>query len=72
MAARTTPSPVVFMFQPKRFTPVKANALKDWEKRLKERVGARVAARGLSTAIVDDGGTCCVSHCPDEDDCDID
>ena len=61
------PKPVVFMFQPTRFEVVKGEKLKEWEKLLQERVGFR--SRGGS---FEDGGTCCVSYCPDADDCDQD
>jgi hypothetical protein len=64
---RRAPQPVVFMFQPTRFRIVRAEKLKEWEGLMRTRVG-------LSDMTIGEGGTgtCCVSDCPDADDCDQD
>ena len=63
--------PVVFMFQPTRFEVVRGEKLKEWETLLRERVGLHLPVN-MPAAGGGGDGTCCVSYCPDADDCDGD
>ena len=63
------PQPVVFMFQPTRFEIVPNERLEEWEKLLRQNVGLHA---DLDLASLHETGTCCVSCCPDCDDCDQD